>query len=114
MKGSGIDIDFDGIDDSCDDFIDTNAVVIPTGYSPNGDGFNDVFEILGLNNFENKFLTVYNRHGGLVYENPNYDNTWDGTLLNTGVEVPDATYYYLLQLDNGVIKSGFVYINRVQ
>jgi gliding motility-associated-like protein len=114
VKGSGIDIDFDGIDDSCDDFIDTNAVVIPTGYSPNGDGFNDVFEILGLNNFENKFLTVYNRHGGLVYENPNYDNTWDGTLLNTGVDVPDATYYYLLQLDNGVIKSGFVYINRVQ
>jgi gliding motility-associated-like protein len=112
--GSGIDTDFDGIDDSCDDYIDTNAVVIPTGYSPNGDGFNDVFEILGLNNFDNKSLTVYNRHGGLVYENPIYDNTWDGTLLNTGVEVPDATYYYLLQLDNGVIKSGFVYINRVQ
>jgi gliding motility-associated-like protein len=114
VVGSGIDADFDGIDDSCDDFIDTNAIVIPSGFSPNKDGYNDVFEILGLDNFQTKSLTVYNRHGLLVYQNSTYDNTWDGTLLNTGEQVPDATYYYLLELDNGQLKSGFVYVNRVQ
>jgi gliding motility-associated-like protein len=114
VVGSGIDIDFDGVDDSCDDFIDTNAIVIPSGFSPNGDGYNDVFEILGLDNYDTKILTVYNRNGGLVYQNDSYDNTWDGTLQNTGDPVPDATYYYLLELDNGQLKSGFVYINRVQ
>jgi gliding motility-associated-like protein len=114
VVGSGIDSDFDGIDDSCDDFIDDDAIVIPSGFSPNEDGYNDVFEILGLNNFKNKHLTVYTRNGGLVYESTDYNNTWNGTLLNTGVNVPDATYYYLLKLDNGIVKSGFVYINRVQ
>jgi gliding motility-associated-like protein len=114
VVGSGIDIDFDGTDDSCDDFIDTNAIVIPSGFSPNGDSYNDVFEILGLDNYDTKILTVYNRNGGLVYQNDSYDNTWDGTLQNTGDPVPDATYYYLLELDNGQLKSGFVYINRVQ
>jgi gliding motility-associated-like protein len=114
VVGSGIDSDFDGIDDSCDDFIDGEAIVIPSGFTPNEDGYNDVFEILGLENFTTKHLTVFTRNGGLVYENTNYDNTWDGTLLNTGVNVPDATYYYLLKLDNGILKSGFVYINRVQ
>ena len=114
VEGSGIDSDFDGIDDSCDDFIDTNAIVIPSGFSPNKDGYNDVFEILGLDNFDAKNLTVYNRHGGLVYQNLAYDNTWDGTFLNTGEPVPDATYYYILRLDNGQFKAGYVYINRVQ
>jgi gliding motility-associated-like protein len=114
VVGSGIDTDYDGIDDSCDDYIDTNAIVIPSGFSPNKDGYNDVFEILGLDNFKTKSLTVYNRHGLLVFQSSTYDSSWDGTLLNTGEPVPDATYYYLLQLDNGQLKSGFVYINRVQ
>jgi gliding motility-associated-like protein len=114
VVGSGIDTDYDGIDDSCDDYIDTNAIVIPSGFSPNKDGYNDVFEILGLDNFQTKSLTVYNRHGLLVFQSSTYDSSWDGTLLNTGEPVPDATYYYLLQLDNGQLKSGFVYINRVQ
>ena len=114
VVGSGIDADFDDIDDSCDDFIDTNAIVIPSGFSPNKDGYNDVFEILGLDNYDAKNLSVYNRHGGLVYQSLTYDNTWDGTLLNTGEPVPDATYYYILRLDNGQYKAGYVYINRVQ
>jgi gliding motility-associated-like protein len=114
VEASGIDTDFDGIDDSCDDFIDTNAIVIPSGFSPNKDGYNDVFEILGLDNFAAKNLTVYNRHGGLVYQSLTYDNTWDGSFLNTGEPVPDATYYYILRLDNGQVKAGYVYINRVQ
>ena len=114
VVGSGIDIDFDGLDDACDPFIDTMAIVIPTGYTPNGDNINDYFEILGLNNYDTKILQVYNRYGNLVFKSDNYNSTWDGTLLDSGESLPDATYYYLLQLDNGKIESGYVYINRVQ
>ena len=90
------------------------AIVIPTGYTPNGDNINDYFEILGLNNYDTKILQVYNRYGNLVFKSDNYNSTWDGTLLDSGESLPDATYYYLLQLDNGKIESGYVYINRVQ
>jgi gliding motility-associated-like protein len=114
IEGSGIDTDFDGIDDSCDDFIDTTAIVIPSGFTPNSDNINDYFEILGLGNYETKILFIYNRYGNLVFQSDSYNNTWNGTLLNTGELLPDATYYYLLELDNGKRESGYVYINRVQ
>jgi gliding motility-associated-like protein len=114
IEGSGIDEDFDGLDDACDDFIDTNAIVIPSGFSPNGDNMNDNFEILGLESYTSKVLQVYNRYGVLVYESSNYDNSWNGTLLNSGDPLPDATYYYVLELDKAKVESGYVYINRIR
>jgi gliding motility-associated-like protein len=110
---SGVDEDFDGIDDACDDQIDTLAVVIPSGFSPNGDNINDFFEILGLESYSSKTLEVFNRYGNQVYESANYANQWNGSLLDTGEPLPDATYYYVLTLDGKLFK-GYVYINRVK
>jgi gliding motility-associated-like protein len=114
IRGSGIDEDFDGIDDACDSSIDTLAIVIPSGYSPNGDGFNDFFEILGIDSYIVKDLKVYDRYGLLVFEDANYNNTWNGNYLNTNTPLPDATYYYVLLLDNNRVEVGYVYINRVK
>jgi gliding motility-associated-like protein len=110
---SGVDDDFDGIDDACDDQIDTLAVVIPSGFTPNADNINDYFQILGLESYASKTLEVFNRYGNQVYESTNYANQWDGTLLDTGEPLPDATYYYVLTLDGKLFK-GYVYINRVK
>ena len=110
---SGVDEDFDGIDDACDDQIDTLSVVIPSGFTPNADNINDYFQILGLDSYASKTLEVFNRYGNQVYESPNYANQWDGTLLDTGEPLPDATYYYVLTLDGKLFK-GYVYINRVK
>ncbi|MFA7275025.1 MAG: gliding motility-associated C-terminal domain-containing protein [Crocinitomicaceae bacterium] len=68
---------------------------IPNLFSPNGDGFNDTWEIPNLSLFPNTSVNVINREGQVVYENANYDNTWDGTF--NGKKLPDATYYYLVQ-----------------
>ena len=111
--GSGIDADFDGIDDACDDSVDSASIVIPSGFSPNGDGFNDVFEILGLDSYSKIDLKVYNRQGSLVYENLNYDNSWNGSYKTTSEPLPDAAYYYVLVLDNTRVEVGYVYVNRV-
>jgi gliding motility-associated-like protein len=110
---SGVDEDFDGIDDACDDQIDTLSVVIPSGFTPNADNINDYFQILGLDSYASKTLEVFNRYGNQVYESPNYANQWNGTLLDTGEPLPDATYYYVLTLDGKLFK-GYVYINRVK
>lgn len=65
---------------------------IPTLFTPNGDGRNDVFEIRGLNQYGENELTILNRWGNEVYKQKNYQNNWSGEGLNEG------TYYYLLRV----------------
>ncbi len=96
---------------------DTLEFNIPEGFSPNGDGTNDLFVIRGIDRFPENNFTIYNRWGDKIYEKSSYLNTWDGT--NTfGVtvgtdELPVGTYFYVLFLDNNsdAIK-GTIYLNR--
>lgn len=91
--------------------------IIPQGFSPNGDGENDKFQLIGLENGPYK-LSIYNRWGNIVYEKDNYQNEWGGetnksfTLLETDGLLPDATYYYIIESANDKTKVGYVYINR--
>jgi gliding motility-associated-like protein len=80
---------------------DTNAVVnvpLPTVFTPDGDGINDIF--LGGEKFRNRefHLDVSNRWGNLLYSG---ESGWDGTYR--GNKVPPGTYMYVLslKLDNG-------------
>ena len=90
--------------------------VIPEGFSPNEDGLNDRFEILGIEQYPDIELRVFNVHGSEVYRKANYDNSWDGTSasnLNTGSKLPTGTYYYVLYLGTGdTVIKGFVYLRR--
>lgn len=65
---------------------------IPNLFTPNGDGNNDTFEIIGLNQFSQNNLVIVNRWGNEVYHATNYQNNWTGEGLNEG------TYYYLLKV----------------
>ncbi|MCP4313067.1 MAG: DUF2341 domain-containing protein [Bacteroidetes bacterium] len=93
-----------------------HGLVIPEAFSPNEDGFNDRFEILGLEQYPDNVLQVYNVFGIEVYTMTNYDNSWDGTSsanMNAGKKLPTGTYYYVMYLENGAtIIRGFVYIRR--
>jgi gliding motility-associated-like protein len=109
---SGIDSDLDGIDDSCDDEI-IDYIVVPTGFTPDGDGINDQFVIVGLEENNSVSLKVFNRYGNSVYVNDNYQNDWNGMSSFTNLDLPDGTYFYVLAIDNVDSKSGYVYINRV-
>ncbi|MBN9295973.1 MAG: tandem-95 repeat protein [Filimonas sp.] len=66
---------------------------IPTVFTPNGDGRNDKFVILGLERFPGSPIMIYNRWGNMVYQSNDYKNNWDGSGLN------DGTYYYVLKLN---------------
>ncbi|HEY8955468.1 gliding motility-associated C-terminal domain-containing protein, partial [Chitinophaga sp.] len=68
-------------------------LLIPNVITPNGDGMNDRFVIKGLQRYPGSGIYIYNRWGNMVYQNKNYDNTWDGNGLNEG------TYYYILKLN---------------
>ena len=95
------------------------APFIPQGFSPNGDGINDTFEISNLLNiYENFELNIYSREGNLIHTAHNTDGFWDGVatkgLLFTGSIVPVGTYYYVLVLNDPKYPEafiGWVYVN---
>ncbi|MBC9910439.1 gliding motility-associated C-terminal domain-containing protein [Chitinophaga varians] len=67
-------------------------IFIPNVITPNGDGRNDRFIIIGISRYPNSSLFIYNRWGNQVYQSKNYQNEWDGHGLSEG------TYYYVLKL----------------
>lgn len=77
-------------------------LTIPDGFSPNGDGINDKFEIPEIIRFEAK-LKVWNRWGDVVFESDRYLSDWDGTCQSSfcmGKDVlPEGTYFYKLTIE---------------
>lgn len=89
---------------------------IPNGFTPNGDGFNDYFVIVGLFQYPNNKIAIYNRWGELVYKAEPYQNNWDGKSIDNtrkigGDQVVDGTYFFILDLGDGSAAiNGFVEI----
>jgi len=85
------------------------VVYTPSGFSPNGDGLNDVFEVkgIGLKKFK---LQVFSRWGELVFESDNIEDQWDGKY--NGEFVPTGTYVYTIKytsmLDKDKVLEGTV------
>jgi gliding motility-associated-like protein len=89
--------------------VDGSCVDIPRGISPNNDGLNDAFDLTGL---DVKEVVIFNRYGTKVYSfEGNYTNQWIGQ-SNGGDKLPDGTYFYSIQKENGTTVTGWVYINR--
>ena len=79
-------------------------------FTPNGDGFNDVWVV---NNKNVKFpikVNIYTRYGNLVYSSEDYQNDWNGYF--NGNILPKGTYYYVIQDANGKIFKGPLTIIR--
>ena len=68
---------------------------IPTAFSPNGDGINDVLEILG-NGFDKVDFKIFNRYGELVFETNNPEETWDGKFK--GIDQPMEVYTWYIKV----------------
>jgi gliding motility-associated-like protein len=88
----------------------TTDLEISKVLTPNNDGFNDQFELLGLEGCGFTFdVQIFNRWGKMVYQSNNYQNNWRGN-FNTGgatigssTKLPTGTYYYIVN----VLSSGF-------
>jgi gliding motility-associated-like protein len=63
---------------------------IPTAFSPNGDGLNDVLRVfpVGIRTFH--FFAVYNRYGQVLFQTTDYSKGWDGTV--NGKKAEPGTY----------------------
>lgn len=79
-------------------------------FTPNGDGFNDYWELPDLASWGKCEVKVYNRWGKLVYSNPDYNNLWDGT--SNGNQLPEGAYYFIIKTENAGTIKGTVNIVR--
>lgn len=95
------------------EFPDAQKLTIYNGFSPNGDGHNDFWNVPLLDNYKANTVTIVNRWGSEVWKAENYDNRntrWAGTNLN-GEDLPDGTYYYIIGYE-GQEARGWVFIKR--
>jgi gliding motility-associated-like protein len=102
--------------------ISVAPIKIPEGFSPNGDGTNDYFEIWGLDtDNQDVELSVVNSAGTEVFHSTNKNSQqwslWDGK-TSGGNDLPEGTYYYILKLESKYTeaapykKSGFIVLKR--
>ena len=94
-----------------------NALVIPQGFSPNGDNIGDTWVIQNLDLYPEASVIIFNRWGNEVFKADPYLNDWNGVsnhALTIGDVLPSGTYFYLLDLgaEGEAVRSGYIYLNK--
>ena len=78
---------------------------IPSGLTPNGDGWNDVWVLDFAPLFPQLKVEVYSRWGELLFQSVGYHTPWDGRY--SGGFVPVGTYYYVIDLNSPEFPEAF-------
>ena len=82
------------------DFVYDECLFIPNAITPNADGYNDVWQIRGIELYPEAYIEIYNRWGQVMFKSDRgYTHKWDGTY--EGKALPMDTYYYMIQLKKG-------------
>ena len=68
---------------------------VPSAFSPNSDGANDLFKFIAVGMKSVDLFQVYNRYGQIVYSSTAIMNGWDGRL--NGVKQPSGTYVWMIK-----------------
>jgi gliding motility-associated-like protein len=101
------DIDKDGKGDVCD----TVELLVSEAMTPNGDGINDTWRVVNIENHPNSLVIIYNRWGKEIFRQSAYQNNWDGTYK--GDALPEGSYYFQIYLDGkNLDKDGWLYITK--
>jgi len=112
-------------DSKCDpsyDMINLKVVdiMIPTGFSPNGDDYNQCFRIVGAENATSSELIIIDRYNNVVFESKSFMGSsdlnnctgwWDGR-SSSGKELPNGIYFYQFTLNGDKVYKGYVALKR--
>ena len=82
------------MDTSSVNILVSEKINAPNAFSPNGDGYNDLWMIDRIDDWSPVNVTIYNRWGSIVYESLNNYIPWNGTYK--GRPSPVGTYYYII------------------
>lgn len=77
---------------------------IPSAFTPNGDGLNDIFRPTFAGSLSGYHLSIYNRWGSIVFDSKNPSDGWNGT--SKGYDQPIGVYIWICSysLDGKAIK----------
>lgn len=75
-----------------------SAIYVPTAFTPNGNGLNDVLRPRYPGIKKLFYFTIFNRWGQTVFSTNNLNGGWDGTLK--GSTLPTGTYVWMLKAED--------------
>ena len=90
----------------CDSLITINLlfnnndslILIPNIFTPNQDGFNDLFNPIISKSILSIRTVIYNRWGELLYQSNSVNEGWNGR-TTSGIKAPEGTYFYIFYVD---------------
>ncbi|WP_196885275.1 gliding motility-associated C-terminal domain-containing protein [Aureivirga sp. CE67] len=89
--------------------------IIPEGFSPNGNGVNDTFEIVNIRTrYPNFKIEFFNRWGNVVYTQDASKADWNGQLNGDDTRAPAGVYFIVVNFNDGETEpyQGRLYLNR--
>ncbi len=92
-------------DDTIKVLVVANAeFVVPSAFTPNGDGKDDYFRPIAVGYSTIKYFRVFNRYGQRVFSSNSFEVGWDGTFNNARADI--GTYYWEISFTDRYGKDG--------
>ena len=91
-------------------YLPCHQPVALTGFSPTALEGAKAFTIMGLEQYPDHQLSIFNNKGNCVFQAKNYKNDWDGTY--EGTPLPKDRYFYVLETKEGQLFKGYVNIEE--
>ena len=82
----------------------------PKFFTPNNDGYNDLWQISVIKKFPNSKISIFDRYGKLLAELSSDDVGWDG--FYNGKEMASDDYWFKVNFNNKVVFSGHFALKR--
>jgi gliding motility-associated-like protein len=82
----------------CIDNDTCSVYTLPNVFTPNDDGYDDVFHPFPYTSVDHVKMTIFNRWGNIVYETEDPDINWDGRDYRNQAKCPDAVYFYVCRV----------------
>lgn len=87
------------------------TIFIPSVFTPNGDGINDIWEIKNISQYPQIEISVFNRWGGKIFTSTKSMIFWDGKYEGDFVDV--GVFVYQIQTSpGGIVYKGYVTVLR--
>lgn len=84
--------------------IEVSVIGYPKFFTPNGDGYNDTWQVQGVSFQPQSDIYIFNKFGKLLAELDASGEGWNG--IYNGKQLPSADYWYRVQLEDGRIHMG--------
>lgn len=88
--------------------------ILRKAFTPNGDGYNDTWDLSALQGCTNLDVKIFDRYGRYLYQIKTNNLKWDGNV--NGKPLPNGTYWYAMEFNDGItpVLKGSITIRRTK